>query len=534
MISRRSFLGTCAALGTGCVLNAWGDDQSSNNSSYPRKFHLSVSTEALDADPGLLEVVRDAGVADLWLGAFFYGQWPFPIEKIQEWRVRIEQAGMGAHIINIPLGHPGDSLQSSADGFPITPPGRWRPAMRPDGTWYLGTSHHPPATEENQKALIEIQKLGVKRVFLDDDFRLAISPGMIGGCFCNEHKKQFLDSRGYAENQWAELLDNVKTRTLTPLLRAWVEFTCDQLTACFRAQQQAVPDIQLGNMVMYFGAEKAGIRLTDYANVPLRVGELMFNDDSFNKLKNKTAELFSCLFHRRFVSPENAFSETTAFPSKELSAANMAAKLTISTIADVRNTMYMSGVQAFPKTHWETLKPAMKHQAQVHEKLAGHIPRGPFKHYWGEASRYVGTDEPFSLFLAAGVPFEVTDTVSGDGWTFLSDDDARHLAKQPLQSPQGRLLVRPSAKSSPKGSQKIEETPESLFAFKRKILPQLSGVPYVEEDKPVVCAWYPTARSVLLWNLSEDREAFTVRIGEKQRSITLDGLASDVLDNIPT
>ena len=55
-------------------------------------------------------------------------------------------------------------------------------------------------------------------------------------------------------------------------------FTCDQLTACFKAQQAAAPAVQLGNMIMYLGAEKAGIRLSDYAEVPFRVGELMFDD----------------------------------------------------------------------------------------------------------------------------------------------------------------------------------------------------------------------------------------------------------------
>src|SRR5690606_35265332 len=142
-------------------------------------------------------------------------------------------------------------------------------------------------------------------------------------------------------------------------------------TASFRAMQVAAPNIDLGNMVMYLGAEKAGIRLTDYSNVPVRVGELMFDDKSFAPVKGKTDELFSVLFHRRFIAPERAFSETTAFPSDKLSAANMAAKLTISTIADVRNTMYMSGVTPFPVTHWETLAPAMKHQSKLHDALAG-------------------------------------------------------------------------------------------------------------------------------------------------------------------
>jgi hypothetical protein len=196
------------------------------------------------------------------------------------------------------------------------------------------------------------------------------------------------------------------------ILREWGEFQCDRLTACFLAQKRIAPEVQLGTMVMYMGSEKAGIRLTDYRDVPFRVGEVMFNDRSFAPVKGKTDELFSCLFHRRFARPELAFSETTAFPADQLSARNMAAKLTVSTLSDVRNTMFMSGLTPFPREHWQTLAPAMKQHAELHLKIAGHRPRGPFKHYWGEASRYVGDDNPFSLFLALGVPFEVTDELA--------------------------------------------------------------------------------------------------------------------------
>jgi endoglucanase len=73
-------------------------------------------------------------------------------------------------------------------------------------------------------------------------------------------------------------------------------------------------------MVMYLGAEKAGIRLSDHRQGLMRVGELMFNDASFNPVKGKTDELFSALFHRQFVAPERAYSETTAFPADQLSA----------------------------------------------------------------------------------------------------------------------------------------------------------------------------------------------------------------------
>jgi hypothetical protein len=176
-----------------------------------------------------------------------------------------------------------------------------------DGKTYAGTSLHAPATEENAEALRKLRRAGFSHFFLDDDFRLARGPGEIGGCFCAEHCTQFLRRTGLPDGRWPELLDDLRSRRLTPLLRQWVDFACDDLAASFRAQQQAA-DGRLGLMVMYLGAEKAGIRLADYRGVPLRVGELMFDDQSFSPLKGKTDELFSVLFHRRFAAPESAAS----------------------------------------------------------------------------------------------------------------------------------------------------------------------------------------------------------------------------------
>jgi hypothetical protein len=489
-----------------------------------RTYHLSVSPDALEADPSLLQVVRDAGVTNLWVAGFFYGHWHCPIEKIREWRRRIEDAGMAAHVINVPLGHPGDALGAQSGNVPLTPPQHWKLGVRPDGTTYAGTSLHPPATEENVAAMRRLRDAGVQRVFVDDDFRLAQGPGVIGGCFCDEHKKQFLDAHGYSETQWNELLDSVKKRVPGPVLREWIEFTCDQLTASFKAQQAAAPEVQLGIMVMYLGAEKAGIRLGDYVNVPFRVGELMFDDASFAPAKGKTNELFSVLFHRRFAKPDLAFSETTAFPADRLSARNMAAKLAVSTISDVRNTMFMSGITAFPRTHWDTLGPAMKRHADIHEKIAGHRPSGPFKHFWGEHSRMAGDDNPFSLFLATGVPFEVTDALAKDGWTFLSDADARAGTAGAFRSPGTTFVIRSEAGLLWESIRTMPDSLSALFAFKNEILPKLRDVPYVEQEKPVVCAWYPSAHAVLLWNLSEQREDLTLRFKETAHPVTVEPL----------
>jgi hypothetical protein len=283
----------------------------------------------------------------------------------------------------------------------------------------------------------------------------------------------------------------------------------------FRALQKAAPQMQIGIMVMYLGAEKAGIALDKYHDVPFRVGELMFDDKSFGRLKGKTDELFSALFHRRFVKPELAYSESTTYPADALTAKNMAAKLTVSLFSDVRNTMFMSGLKPFHIDYWKTLAPAMKKSAQLHEEIAGHKQRGPFKHFWGWDSRMVGTDKPFSLFLASGIPFEVVDDVTDDGWIFLSNEDAKS----------NNLVVRKEADAESDSFIQLDETPDDIFAFKKRIVPTLKNIPYVDGDSPVIFSWYPTAGKALLWNINERAQNYTIiRNGEILQSVSIEGL----------
>jgi hypothetical protein len=496
-----------------------------------RRYHVCLAPNVVIENPELLALVADAGIDTVTTAGFFYGYWPYPIEMMRSAHERIAKAGMSANVINIPLGHPGDSLDAKDGDFPLTPPRHWRVASQPSGAAYVGTSLHAPATAENVEAIRKMRQAGFTEFLVDDDFRLARGPGVIGGCFCDDHRERFCRLGGYTPAQWTQLLDDVAQRRLTPLLRAWVEFTCDELTGSFRAQLNAA-DGKLGTMIMYLGAEKAGIRLKDYGDVIARVGELMFQDGAFDPTKGKTDELFSALFHRRFIRPELALSETTAFPADQLSARNMAAKLAVSTIADVRTTMFMSGLTPFPASHWSVLKPAMKRQAELHAKLMGHRPRGPFKHYWGQASRYVGDDVPFSLFLAAGVPFEVCDEPASDGWTFLSDHDADAAAAGGFKSAGTTFVHRPSAGVQVARAEPLAESLDAIFAFKARNVERLAGVPYVEQAEPVVCAWYPTARSVLLWNLEDKRKSLTLRLGSTRREVTVDALDCTLVEQI--
>jgi hypothetical protein len=196
-----------------------------------REFHVCLTPQAILEDSEFPATLKGTGVSCVWLAGFFYGYWPWPLASLQTARDRLERAGLETRVVNVPLGHPGDSVGSKDGSFPLTPPSYWRLGTTFDGKTYSGTSLHAPATEENVAALRNLRKSGFTQVFLDDDFRLARGPEQIGGCFCEEHGTRFLHRTGFAPARWPELLDDVRSRRMTPLLRAWIEFTCDELTS---------------------------------------------------------------------------------------------------------------------------------------------------------------------------------------------------------------------------------------------------------------------------------------------------------------
>ncbi len=494
------------------------------NTKPSRRFHISLQTEAWNKNPELISIMKNAGISDVWMGSYLQGKWYHTPDELRKSADFLVSNGFNPHVLTVPLGHPGNAIDPSDEAWSVKKQ-NWLNACDYDGSLYSGTSIHPPIIEDNIEAHKLLANKGFDILFLDDDFRLAKYPGKIGGCFCDDDKKEFLKIHDYSSPDCELLIDSVANRKPTKILRSWIDYICDKEYNMFRSLQDATPQMEIGIMVMYLGAEKAGIALNKYSDVPFRVGELMFDDKSFGRIKGKTDELFSALFHRRFVNPELAYSESTTYPSDALSAKNMAAKLTVSLISDVRNTMFMSGLQAFPIDYWSTLAPAMKKSAQLHEAIAGHKPKGPFKHFWGWDSRLVGTDQPFSLFLASGIPFEVVDDVTRDGWIFLSNEDAKSVDEGRLNAKNKNLVVRKEAEITNDDFIIIEESLDDVFAFKKSIIPMLKDIPYIDGNLPVIFSWYPTARKALLWNVNENRQDYQIKLNNKIiRSVSVEGL----------
>ena len=523
-LSRRSFVFSLAAFGTILSSNILFGKNIFKNIDPVRRFHICLQAEAWKKDPELIDIMKSAGITDVWMGSYLQGKWFHTPKELRKSADFLISKGFNVHVLTVPLGHPENAIDPSDDSW-SSKKENWKNACDYDGSLYSGTSIHPPIVEDNVEAHKLLADEGFDILFLDDDFRLGKYPGKIGGCFCNDCKNDFLQKYDYHALDWETLIESVETRKPTEVLRSWVKYICDKEYDMFAALQKATPKMQIGIMVMYLGAEKSGIDLSKYQDVPFRVGEMMFGDDSFGKIKGKTDELFSALFHMRFIKAELAYSETTSYPQDALSAKNMAAKLTISLFTDVRNTMFMSGLQPFPIENWQILAPAMKKSAQLHEEIAGLKPKGPFKHYWGWDSRLVGEDRPFSLFLASGIPFEVIDELTESAWIFLSNEDAKSVAEGRTSSKNSNLVVRKEAGVINKDFVLIDETMKDIFALKKRIIPSLKNTPFVDGEIPAVFAWYPTIGKALLWNVNENKQSFNIKYNNKIiKSVELEGL----------
>ena len=118
MIDRRDFLKISAILGTGALVA--GVNPMLLPKRRIRSFNLCTTTVNLKNNPDFLSMVTNSGVTDIWLPIFLNGYWAYPIEDLIFWKHKIEKAGLGAHMLSVPLGHPGNSLGGSPD-FESTP-----------------------------------------------------------------------------------------------------------------------------------------------------------------------------------------------------------------------------------------------------------------------------------------------------------------------------------------------------------------------------------------------------------------------------
>jgi hypothetical protein len=57
------------------------------------QYHISLSPDALRADPSLPRVIHAAGVTDIRLTGFLYGYRPYPLEQTRQLAQKLQDAG---------------------------------------------------------------------------------------------------------------------------------------------------------------------------------------------------------------------------------------------------------------------------------------------------------------------------------------------------------------------------------------------------------------------------------------------------------
>ena len=140
METRRNFLksvtiGTCA-LCASSYRRLWADDVSpskplfspgeySRINSTERTYHISCEIDMFDQYDSLLDVWKDAGVTDAWLGVWYYGHFPYPWDKFDYWLFQLKEHGFRPHLGSVPFCHGGGSLDPLDSEFPNLPPKHW-------------------------------------------------------------------------------------------------------------------------------------------------------------------------------------------------------------------------------------------------------------------------------------------------------------------------------------------------------------------------------------------------------------------------
>jgi hypothetical protein len=68
-----------------------------------RSYQSCLTPAVVEQDPELLRMIRDAGVGAVCLAGFFHGHQPFPEEQLRRARQRLNEAGRGVRLVNVPL-----------------------------------------------------------------------------------------------------------------------------------------------------------------------------------------------------------------------------------------------------------------------------------------------------------------------------------------------------------------------------------------------------------------------------------------------
>jgi hypothetical protein len=464
----------------------------------------------------------DNGIEKVWLAGWFYGQWSYDKDKLLEARSFAEKAGLKTALVNVPIGHPGNSLGEVEKLVPLTIPPHWRYRLNVDGKEVRHCGCLNDASwNDNLASLREVHQMGFREVFMDDDLRLSVGPGVIGGCFCPDCITRFKAATCSSDADVDEIRRQVRTRVRGDLLVRWLKFHGGRLTAFVNACNAIAPDLAVGIMVMFMGHEQAGIELEALGNRLFRVGEGQFDDRSFGSLAGKMTSFSSSMFHMGYANPRLAYSESTAFPPTGLSAENLGRKIAVPLMAGVPNVMFMSGIRMYPRAYWPTLKRHIASARQIAARLPAERPTGVLKQWFGPGVRSVAGGWPLVECLALGLPVTAVRNVTPGGAYLIQAEDIPFLPEAVLSDADTTIVTTGTARPAEARCRWIDAGRDSSSRWEARdaILHDQKDAPHVTGTVPVAVRWYRGAGTLLLWNVNETEQTFNLVFGGRSKGV---------------
>ncbi len=300
--------------------------------------------------------MKKAGVGTLWLFIAMTGRYLAEKNEIIAAKKKIESMGFEIGALVLPVGHPGNSLDPREE-IELGLPKSWSYRVGANGNKeYFCACIDEVMTAENREIVELCRDLGFERLFFDDDLRLGNHGNRIRGCFCDRCLDEFA---AYAGRYYSREELSKACESGDELSEQWIGYNCRKLTKFMG--EMAIPDIQLGIMVMHRGGRYHGIDIPSIKKaVPdcmFRVGELHFDDNSFEGDAGHADELASIKEHMSLIGDrELCYSETTVFPANALSPKNLIKKAEIAIACGIENIFLMSGTWVMSDEYWYALE----------------------------------------------------------------------------------------------------------------------------------------------------------------------------------
>ncbi len=302
-----------------------------------------------------LALMKEAGVSVLWLEIYNAGRYLAEKAEIIKAKGILEGLGFEVNVITLAVGHPGNSLNPE-EVLDLSIPAHWRYRVGPDGeNVYFCSCVNDTLIRENKEVVEFCRDAGFKKIFFDDDLRMANFGDEVCGCFCESCIKEFSEMQGKDYTR-EEIVAEYKEKG--ELFRKWTDYNCSKIIRFMK--ETAVDGIQTGIMVMIEGGREQGVDIEAIKKaVPdclFRVGEWHFDDACFESDICHQRETESIKAHMALIDNVDAcYSETTIFPPKALSPENLVKKTELAIKAGVKNIFLMSGSWTMTDEYWLAL-----------------------------------------------------------------------------------------------------------------------------------------------------------------------------------